>query len=99
MPWTTLPTKNEEGIWKKGSPKRVPWRRSSDEENYIYPKDSRGKWMPNYEDPYVVKRALPGGVLILTRMDGKELPLPVNSDIVKKFYAWYDSKMTGFFLY
>jgi len=43
--------------------------------------------MPNYEDPYVVKRALPGGVLILTRMDGKELPLPVNSDIVKKFYA------------
>ena len=25
--------------------------------------------------------------LILTRMDGEELPLPVNSDTVKKFYA------------
>ena len=35
-------------------------------------KDNRGKWMPNYEGPYVVKRAL---------------PLPVNSDSVKKFYA------------
>jgi len=43
--------------------------------------------MPNYEVPYVVKRALPGGTLILTRMDGEKLPLPVNSDSVKKFYA------------
>jgi len=50
-------------------------------------KDNRGKWRPNYEGPYVVKRALVGGVLILTRMDGEELPLPVNSDSVKKFYV------------
>ena len=50
-------------------------------------KDNRGKWMPNYEGPYMVKRALPGGALIHTRMDGEELPLPVNSDSVKKFYA------------
>jgi len=27
--------------------------------------------MPNYEGPYVVKRALPGGALILTRWMGK----------------------------
>jgi len=50
-------------------------------------KDNRGKWMPNYEGPYVVKRALLGGALILTRMDGEELPLSVNSNSVKKFYA------------
>jgi len=50
-------------------------------------KDHRGKWMPNYEGPYVVKKAFSGGALILTRMDGEELPLPVNSDTVKKFYA------------
>ena len=46
-----------------------------------------GKWMPNYEGPYVVKKAFSEGALILTKMDGEELPLPVNSDAVKKFYV------------
>ena len=50
-------------------------------------KDHRGKWMPNYEDPYVVKKVFSRGALILTRMDGEELPLPVNSYAVKKFYV------------
>ena len=50
-------------------------------------KDSRGKWTPNYEGPFVVKRAFSGGALILTRMDGEELPSPVNSDVVKRYYA------------
>jgi len=50
-------------------------------------RDNRGKLMPNYEGPYVVKRTLPIVALILTRMDGEELYLPVNSDTVKKFYA------------
>ncbi|XP_017416451.2 uncharacterized protein LOC108327238 [Vigna angularis] len=50
-------------------------------------KDHRGKWTPNYEGPFVVKKAFSGGALILTRMDGEELPLPVNSDAVKKFYV------------
>lgn len=50
-------------------------------------KDYRGKWTPNYEGPYVVKKAFSGGALILTNMDGKDLALPVNSDAVKKYYA------------
>ena len=50
-------------------------------------KDSRGKWTPNYEGPYVVKKAFSGGALILTNMDGEDLPLPVNSDVVKKYHA------------
>jgi hypothetical protein len=33
--------------------------------------DSRGKWTPNYEGPYVVKRAFSGSALILTTMDGE----------------------------
>ena len=37
-------------------------------------KDNRGKWAPNYEGPFVVKRAFSGGALILTHMDGEELP-------------------------
>jgi len=48
-------------------------------------KDHRGKWMSNYEGPYVVKKVFSGGVLILTRIDGEELPLPVNSTQLKDF--------------
>ena len=47
--------------------------------------DPRGKWTPNYKGPYVDKKAFSGGALILTTMDGEELPRPVNSDAVKKY--------------
>ena len=46
-------------------------------------KDNRGKWAPNYEGPFVVKRAFFRGALVLTNMDGEELPSPMNSDVVK----------------
>ena len=49
--------------------------------------DQRGKWAPNWDCPYVVKRVFSGGALILTKMDGNELPSPINSDAVKKYYA------------
>ncbi|XP_050915312.1 uncharacterized protein LOC127130327 [Lathyrus oleraceus] len=47
-------------------------------------KDPRGKWTPNYEGPYIVKKAFSGGALILTIKDGMELLRPVNSNAVKK---------------
>lgn len=50
-------------------------------------KGPRIKWTPNYEGPYVVKNDFSDGALILTTMDGTELPRPVNSDAVKKYYA------------
>jgi len=50
-------------------------------------KDNRGKWAPNYEGPFVVKRAFSGGALVLANMDDKELPSPVKSDVVKRYYA------------
>ena len=50
-------------------------------------KDNRGKWAPNYEGPFVVKRAFSGGALVLANMDDEELPSPVNSDVVKRYYA------------
>ena len=49
--------------------------------------DSRGKWTPNYEGPYVVKESFSGGAMILTTMDGEDLPRPVNADAVKKYFA------------
>jgi hypothetical protein len=52
----------------------------------LLPSDSHSKWAPNYEGPYVVKKAFSEGALILTGMDGKDLSRPVNSDSVKKYY-------------
>ena len=49
--------------------------------------NSRGKWAPNYEGPHVVKKVFSGGALILTNMDGDELPRPMNADAVKKYFA------------
>ena len=46
-----------------------------------------GKWSPNWEGPYVVKKAFSVGTLILTETDGKEFSGPINVDIVKKYYA------------
>ncbi|KAI5436161.1 hypothetical protein KIW84_022570 [Lathyrus oleraceus] len=53
---------------------------------YLKP-DSRGKCTPNYEGPYVVKRAFSGGALILTTMDGEEFTRPVNANAVKKYFS------------
>lgn len=50
-------------------------------------KDSRRKWTPNYEDPYVVKKVFSGEALILTTMDDEEFTLSANSDAIKKYYA------------
>ena len=49
--------------------------------------DKSGKWTPNWEGPYVVKRAFSGGALILAEMDGDELPNPINSNVVKRYYS------------
>ena len=51
------------------------------------PGDDQSKWAPNYEGPYVVKKAFSGGALKLARIDGEDLARPVNSDSVKKYYA------------
>ena len=49
--------------------------------------DLRGKWSPNWEGPYVMKKAFSRGALILAEIDGKEFSSPINADIVKKYYA------------
>ncbi|KAI5443930.1 hypothetical protein KIW84_012526 [Lathyrus oleraceus] len=56
--------------------------------------DSRGKWTPNYEGPYVVKRAFSGGALMLTTMDGEDFARPVNSDALSFRQKILDSSST-----
>lgn len=49
--------------------------------------DLRGKWTPNYEGSYIVRKVFYERALILTIMDDKDLPSHVNTDVVKKYYA------------
>ena len=50
-------------------------------------KDNRGKWAPNYEGPFIVKKAFSQGALVLANMDDEELPSPMNVDVVKRYYT------------
>ena len=49
--------------------------------------DQRGKWAPNWDGPYIVKRVFSKRALILIEMDGNDLPSLINSDAVKKYYV------------
>ncbi|XP_061979625.1 uncharacterized protein LOC133700079 [Populus nigra] len=51
------------------------------------PGENLSKWAPNYEGPYVVKKAFSGGALQLSRMDGEDPARPVNSDSIKRYYV------------
>ena len=48
--------------------------------------DPSGNWTPTYEGPFVIKSIFSKGAMILTTMDGDDLP-PVNEDIVKRYYT------------
>jgi hypothetical protein len=51
------------------------------------PGEDQSKWAPNYEGPYMVKKAFSRGALLLSRMDEEDLLRPVNSNSIKKYYA------------
>jgi len=44
--------------------------------------DHRGKFAPTYNGPYVVKKALYRGALILADMNGHDFNMPINSNVV-----------------
>ena len=48
--------------------------------------DPSGKLAPNWQGPYMVKTTFSGEALILTEMDGNDLPNPTNDDAVKMYY-------------
>jgi len=84
MSQTIIPKKNEKTFGKKMHPREFQEGDLVLKKILPIKRDHRGKWTPNFEGLYVVKKAFSGGALILIRMDGEELPLPVNSDAVKK---------------
>ncbi len=49
--------------------------------------DPRGKFRPNWEGPYVIKKVLQKGAVRLMDMDGNEFVNPVNVDKLRHFYV------------
>ncbi|KAK4737902.1 hypothetical protein R3W88_001599 [Solanum pinnatisectum] len=47
----------------------------------------KGKFAPNWQGPYMVRKVLSGGALVLSEMDGTKWPKSINSDAVKKYYV------------
>jgi hypothetical protein len=51
----------------------------------IHPASTQGKFKPNWQGPFVVKKVLNGGAVILQSMDGEELSEPTNLCYLKKY--------------
>ncbi|PHT99921.1 hypothetical protein BC332_29709 [Capsicum chinense] len=47
---------------------------------------AKGKFSPNWQGPFVVKKVLPNGALYLTDTEGKMVEIAINADAVKRYY-------------
>ncbi|XP_015169223.1 uncharacterized protein K02A2.6-like [Solanum tuberosum] len=47
----------------------------------------KGKFAPNWQGPFMVRKVLSGGALVLSEMDGTEWLKPINSNVVKRYYV------------
>ncbi|PHT37046.1 hypothetical protein CQW23_24746 [Capsicum baccatum] len=48
---------------------------------------AKGKFSPNWQGPFVVKKVLPNGALYLTDIEGKMAEMAINVDSVKIYYV------------
>ena len=48
--------------------------------------DPRGKFKPNWEGPYLVKKLFSKGAAILSDLEGNEFKEPINLDKLKKYF-------------
>ena len=48
--------------------------------------DPRGKFKPNWEDPYLAKKLFSKGVAILSYLEGNKFKEPINMDKLKKYF-------------
>ncbi|XP_059313013.1 uncharacterized protein LOC132064135 [Lycium ferocissimum] len=55
----------------------------------IFPsqEEYKGKFAPNWQGPYMVRKVLSGGIVVLAEMDGQEWPRAINSDAIKRYYV------------
>ncbi|XP_060170711.1 uncharacterized protein LOC132601651 [Lycium barbarum] len=52
----------------------------------IFP-EYKGRFAPNCQGPYMVRKVLSGGAVVLAEMDGQEWPRAINLDVIKTYYV------------
>ncbi|XP_059294713.1 uncharacterized protein LOC132047726 [Lycium ferocissimum] len=55
----------------------------------IFPnqEEYKGQFAPNWQGPYMVRKVLSGGVVVLAEMDSQEWSRAINSDSIKRYYV------------
>nr|XP_033509043.1 uncharacterized protein LOC108943189 [Nicotiana tomentosiformis] len=54
---------------------------------YNRKEEAKGKFAPNWQGPYLVKKVLSKGALHLTDIEGKVTDISINADAVKRYYS------------
>ncbi|XP_059292147.1 uncharacterized protein LOC132045578 [Lycium ferocissimum] len=49
--------------------------------------DYKGKFAPNWKGPYMVRKILSVGAVVLAQMDGQEWPKAINTDALRRYYT------------
>ncbi|PHT30099.1 hypothetical protein CQW23_30300 [Capsicum baccatum] len=49
--------------------------------------EAKGKFSPNWQGPFIVKKVLPNGALYLADIEGKMAEIAINADVVKRYYV------------
>ena len=49
--------------------------------------DPRGKFKPNWEGPYLVKKIMRNGAVRISDLEGNKFVEPINMDRLKKYFA------------
>ena len=58
-------------------------------------KDPRGKFWPNWSEPYFIRKLTLKGAAWLMNLDGNRFSEPTNVDQLKKYYVWDHGRRMG----
>ena len=87
LSWSNVPKTYDQGFQQKDQASNISNWRLGNKAHHSSTRRSQGKMDPHLRMTIFVKKVFSGGTMMLTTMDGKDFPHPVNADIVKKYYT------------
>ena len=82
MPWPVVWTENDSRFSQRVRARNFEVGQLVLKRIFPHQDEYKGKFAPNWQGPYMVRKVLSGGDLVLPDMDGNEWPKPINSDAV-----------------